>query len=221
MAAGLAADIARRSARFGMLPIVAALAAGCSVLQGARVEDPVLHVLDARPAVVATPATRDIVLEVSAPRAAPGYDSPAIAYVQRPFVLDYFAIHRWADTPARMVGPLLVRAAEQTGYFRAVVQAPTAATADFRLDSELSRLQQDFTTRPSRVELSLRLQLVEIRTRRVVATRVIEVTSAAATDDPGGGVAAANAAMAQALAQAAEFCVAATVNHAPPGARER
>jgi cholesterol transport system auxiliary component len=120
---------------------------------------------------------RDLVLEVALPRAWPGFDTAQMAYVRQPYELDYFAASRWADTPPRMLGPLLARALEQTGSFRAVVQMPSTVPADFRVDTELVRLQQDFGVRPSRVELTLRVQLIDVRGKRVAATRVVEVSA--------------------------------------------
>jgi cholesterol transport system auxiliary component len=200
--------------------VALALAAGCTALPAPKVEDPVLHVLDAKPAIARAPATRDLVLEVGAPRAAPGFDTAALVYVQKPYVLDAFATHRWADAPARMIGPPLTRALEQTGYFRAVVPAPAGVPADLRIDTELVRLQQDFTRRPSRVELSLRFRLLDLRGRRVVASRVVDVDVPAPSDDPDGGVLAANEALANALTQAAAFAVAAAADVPPEtGAR--
>ena len=192
--------------------VALALAAGCTALPTPKVEDPVLHVLDAKPAIARAQTARDLVLEVSVPRAAPGFDTAALLYVRKPFVLDAFATHRWADAPARMIATPLTRALEQTGYFRAVVPAPTGVPTDLRLDTELVRLQQDFTSRPSRVELSLRFRLLDLRGRRVVASRVVDVDVAAPSDDPDGGVIAANAALANALAQAAAFAVAAAAD---------
>jgi cholesterol transport system auxiliary component len=190
-----------------VLSIVAVLVAGCTALPSPKIEEPVLHVLDAKPVITRAQVARELVLEVGVPRAAPGFDTAALLYVQKPFVLDAFATHRWVDAPARMIGPPLTHALEQTGYFRAVVPAPTGVPADLRLDTELVRLQQNFMTRPSRVELSLRFRLLDLRGRRVVAARVVDVDVAAASDDPDGGVVAANTALARALAQAAAFAV--------------
>jgi cholesterol transport system auxiliary component len=218
---GASTTTADRRRLLVQLSVVAALLAGCSALPSPRVEEPVLHVLDAKPAVPRAQATRDLVLEVSVPRAAPGFDTAALLYVQKPFVLDAFAVHRWADAPARMIGPPLTRALDQTGYFRAVVPAPAGVPADLRLDTELVRLQQNFMTRPSRVELSLRFQLLDLHGRRVVAARVVDGEVEAASDDPYGGVVAANAALASALTLAAAFAVAAAADVAPqdPGKR--
>jgi cholesterol transport system auxiliary component len=155
------------------------------------------------------------VLEVGAPRAAPGFDTAAIAYVQRPATLDYFAVHRWVESPAKMLGPILVRTLEGTGAFKAVVRGAAGVGTDLRLDTEIVRLQQSFLTRPSRVELALRLQLIDVGARRVVATRVVEIVRDAPSDDPAGGGLAANAALASALEDVAAFCVTASATVVP------
>jgi cholesterol transport system auxiliary component len=187
--------------------VLATFVGGCTALKPAEVDNPNLHLLDAK-SVAIVPEKRDLVLEVSAPRAWPGFDTPQMVYVQTPHELDYYANNRWVDSPARMLGPLLARALEESGSFRAVVQSPTMVPADVRLVSELIRLQQNFTTRPSRVELSLRVQLLDVRTKRVLETKTFDVTETAGSDDAYGGVAAANLALQRVLTQVAEFCIA-------------
>jgi len=197
---------AQRTRRVAILAACSLLGSGCSLVPSTPADPTSLHLLDARPA-VATTARRDHVLAVSPPRAAPGFDSAAMAYVQRAHALDHYATHRWADTPARMLGQLLTRTLEDTGSFRAVVPAGSGLQADLRLDTEIVRLQQSFLGRPSRVEFTLRAQLVDVPARRVLATRYVEATQEAPSDDAPGGVVAANAAVASALAQVAAFCV--------------
>ena len=150
-------------------------------------------------------AGSDVTLEVSVPRATPGFDTPRIAYVERPYAIDYYSRSEWADTPARMLGPLLAAAFERSGAFRAVVLAPTSAQAELRVDVELVRLQQDFTIKPSRADLALRVQVVDARARRVLATLVVEETEPAATQDAYGGVAATNAALKRAIERTVAF----------------
>jgi cholesterol transport system auxiliary component len=189
---------------------------GCASLLPPREPEPALHVLAPPPVAIANAGKRDVVLEIALPRAAPGFDTPRIVYVQRPYELDSFARHRWAEAPARMLAPLLTQALERSGAFRAVVQAPTAVPADVRVATELLRLQQNFAPRPSRVEVVLRVQLVDVRARRVLATRTFEDDEPAPTDDALGGVAAANAVLARVLTQVVEFCVAETAPRAVP-----
>jgi cholesterol transport system auxiliary component len=197
-------SVLRGAWRSGALGAFVLIVAGCTVLPPA-VPAPSLHLLDALPATPAAGERRDLTLEVAPVRAAPGFDTAAMAYVGKPHALDHFAQNRWADTPARMLTPLLVRTLESEGGFRAIVPGPSSVPADLRVDTELVRLQQDFLQKPSRVDLALRVQVVGLRDRRVLATRYVEVTEPAASDDPAGGVAAANVAAARALAMVAAF----------------
>ncbi len=197
-----------------LLTMAPLLLAGCSLWPAGAADEPTRHVLDARPA-VAAPARRDLVLEVGAPRAAPGADSAAMVYLQAEHTVDHYATHRWIDTPARMLAPLLTRTLEDAGSFRAVVPTPSGLRADLRLDTEIVSLRQSFQSRPSRAEITLRVQLLDVAARRVLATRYVEVSQDAPSDDAPGGVRAANAAVARALAQVAAFCVDAAADWRP------
>jgi len=195
-----------RRARLGVVAL-AALVCGCAALQPPRVEIPSLHVLGAAPAARVAPVKRDAVLEVALPRAWPGFDTPQMAYVRQRYDLDYYAGHRWADTPARMLGPLLASALEQTGSFRAVVQMPSAVLADLRIETELIRLQQNFALSPSRAEFALRVQLIDLRSRRMLASQLFEESEPARSEDAAGGVAAANLALARLLDRVVDYCI--------------
>jgi len=192
--------------RCGLLAL-AALLGGCTALQPPRVEAPSMHVLVAAPAARAAPVRRELVLEVAMPHAWPGFDTPQMAYVRQPYDLDYYANNRWADTPARMLGPLLASALEQSGSFRAVVQMPTAVLADLRIETELIRLQQNFGTPPSRVEIVVRVQVIDVRGRRILGSRLFEESEPAASEDAYGGVVAANRALARLLERVVAYCI--------------
>ena len=186
--------------------VSAVLLSGCAALPSPQVEAPNIYVLEARPADRAIHTGGTLVLAVSAPRARAGFDTTRIAYVRQPHELDFFAKSRWADTPSRMLAPLLVQALEQRGGFRAVVQAPTAVAADLRLDTEFVRLQQDFSVHPSRADVSLRAQLVDLRSKRVIAAKEFAESENAPGEDAYGGVIAANRALQRLLARLADFC---------------
>lgn len=190
-----------------VLTTLALLMAGCAALQPPRMESPALYLLDARPAVSAPRPQRKLVIAVDAPSARPGVDTPQIAYVRQAHKLDYYVKNRWADTPSRMLAPLLVQALEQSGNFRAVLRTANPIPADLRLDTEWIRLQQDFTTQPSRVELTLRAQLYDLKSRQVLAVREFDAAENAASEDAYGGVIAANRALARVLGQLTDFCV--------------
>jgi cholesterol transport system auxiliary component len=187
------------------------LLAGCTGLSAQPVTSQTIYVLEAQRATKPAQVKRDIVLAVNEPQTRPGFDTPQIAYVQKPHELNYFVTSRWADTPARMLEPLLVQAMEQADSFRAVVQRPGAVPADVRLDTELIRLQHDFVTRPSRVQLTLRAQLIDVRGQRVLAVKQFDESENAASDNAYGGVTAANQAVQRMLDQLADFCVSESV----------
>ena len=186
--------------------LLAMFIAGCSALQPPQMESPALYLLEARPAAPAKGPQRDLVLTVNPPSARPGFDTPQIAYVRQAHKLDYYVKNRWADTPSRMLAPLLAQALEQAGSFRAVVRTANPVPADLRLDTELIRLQHDFTAHPSRVELTLRAQLYDVKGRKVLAVREFNAAESATSEDAYGGVVAANRALERVLEQLIEFC---------------
>ena len=155
-------------------------------------------------------------LVVSQPRAAAGFDSQRIIYTRDTYKLDYFAHSEWIDTPARMLTPAIVAAIENSNAFRAVVQTPSAATGDLRLDTEILRLQHNFTESPSRVRFTLRAYVVDSATRRVLATREFDESAAAASEDPYGGVVAANRAVQIGMEKLASFCSDVAATWQPP-----
>lgn len=183
------------------------LLAGCGSLLPKPAAPPTLYALDDVTVVAAAQAAASApTLIVSTPRATAGFDTRHIVYQRQAHQLDYYAQSQWADTPAQMLAPLLLRALERGGAFRAVLAAPAAAQGDYRLDTELLRLQQDFVTAPSRVRLTLRAVLVNTATRRAVAAREFDVSLPAPSEDAYGGVRAANQAAQQLLAELAAFC---------------
>jgi cholesterol transport system auxiliary component len=145
-------------------------------------------------------------LIVSPPHAAAGFDSQRIMYVRTTDQLEHFAHNEWIDTPARMLAPLIVGAVERSGAFRAVVQTPSPATGEMRLDTEILRLQHEFVSVPSQVRFTLRAYLVESVTRRVIASREFDAVVPASSEDPHGGVVAANRAVHTVLENLSAFC---------------
>ena len=161
----------------------------------------------ATPAAAPRASATGLTLIVATPHAAAGFDSRRMMYLRRGDELEYFAHNEWIDTPARMLAPLIVAAVEARGAYRAVVLTPSPATGQVRLETEILRLQQEFLGAPSRVRFTLRAQLVESGTRRVVASREFEAVAAAPSENPRGGVTAAHEAVRKVLGELADFCV--------------
>ena len=155
------------------------------------------------------PARRssDKILLVTAPRAAPGFDSNRIAYSREPLKLDYYNDSGWSDTPAKMLLPILVRAFETTGAFKAVMSPPAPGFADLRVDVDVIRLQQDLMTQPSKVRLSARIKVLDMKSGQVLGTQVFEAVEPAPSEDAYGAVRAANAAVGKVLGKMVPFAL--------------
>lgn len=198
-----------RATRFGLMALALSVMAlaGCSALGPGTTPTPAFYALDGvRAGAPAAAAATAPTLIINPPHAAAGFDSQRMIYVREPHKFEYFAHSEWIDPPARMLGPLLVAAIENTGAFRAVVLTPGAAAGDLRLDTDIIRLQHEFQTKPSRVRFTLRAYLVDDKTRRVLAWREFDGEVTATSDDPYGGVLAANRAVQGVLHDLAVFC---------------
>jgi len=185
-----------------------AMMSSCAVL-GNKTAPPLhtynLQLPAASKGMLVPPRNNAPVLLVDVPHAAAGYDSNRMIYTRQAQTQEVFANSAWADTPARMLAPLLVERLQQSGQFRAVLLSPTAAKASLRLDTTILQLQQDFLQVPSRVHFRIQATLLDNNTREVLAWRAVDITRDATSADAAGGVNAANAAVRDALQQIADF----------------
>jgi cholesterol transport system auxiliary component len=155
-----------------------------------------LSSLTTNPRVGTTSALNLPTLIVNPPHAAAGFDTSKIIYLRKKFQIDYYAQSEWIAPPPRMLAPLIVERLSRTGKFKAVVLTPTAVVADLRLTAEIVRLQHEFfdETAASRVRFTLRVQIMDEKTRRVLEYRELDAVVAATTENAAGGVSAANSA---------------------------
>lgn len=183
------------------------LLAGCIGPQGKQT-DTATYLLSAALPAKSAPQKSALTLLVAPTRAHPGYDTPRMAYVREANRIEYYAYHRWVETPARMLTPLIAQALESGGAFGAVVQSPASVRANLRLDTELVSLLQDFTQQPSRVRLALRAQLVDAGSGAVIATRTFETHANATAEAAPGGAEGANRAAVELMQKLREWCAA-------------
>ena len=159
------------------------------------------------------------VLLVSPPQAEPGFETQRMVYVKRPYELEYYAVNQWADTPVHMFAPLMVQALnQQNDAWRAVIPLPSSIRGDYRLDTHGFLLQQEFLQQPSRVRVMVRAQLVDLKGSTVLSTRAFEVVENATSENPYGGVQAANRAIAGLLDQIGSW-LRQCVRHSPECSR--
>ncbi|GKS59454.1 hypothetical protein YTPLAS18_29810 [Nitrospira sp.] len=145
------------------------------------------------------------VIIVAQPQAQPGFDSPRMTYMKRPYELQYFSSNEWVDQPTRMLAPLLVRAIEQQGVARAVVGLPSSARGDLRLDVDGVEAVQEFFDVPSHARIAFRARLVRLSDHAVLGSHAFEAIEPAPTEDAYGGAMAANRAVAKAVDEMADW----------------
>jgi cholesterol transport system auxiliary component len=190
-----------------LLLIMAWLSAACTLLPEPKPAVLDKYLLEYTP-VATVPGRDDLpVLVITGPQAHGAYDTSRIAYMQQQYGLRYYVRSRWADTPSRMLAPILAEAMSATGEFQALSGSPGRLASDLRLDSELLRFHQDFTVHPSRMHITLRAKLVDLADQRVIATRLFDIQEVATSEDTYGGVQAANRAVVQLAEQLSLFCL--------------
>ena len=138
-------------------------------------------------------------LIINTPKAAAGFDTQRMMYTRAPHQLEYFARNEWIDTPAQLLRPLMISAIEKTSAFNAVLTKQSVIASDLRLESEVIKLVQDFSTKPSHVQFRLRVTMIDNATQHIIAMQEFNERVNANTDNPIGGVLAANVAINLAL----------------------
>ncbi|KTD50358.1 transport protein [Legionella quinlivanii] len=129
---------------------------------------------------------------ITHPDAATGYDTEEMLYTDKPFEISNFVHNAWMGPPADMLLPLMVQSLQKSGYFYAVASTATSELTDYRLDTQLLELQQNFLKKPSQLDFTAKIVLTHVSDNRIIASRIIELHVPCPSDTPYGGVIAAN-----------------------------
>jgi len=121
-----------------------------------------------------------------------GYQTDAMLYQERPFEIRPFAHHAWQSNPGSMIYPLIYQSLQESQVFHAIATGPYAWQTNYRLDTQLIQLVQNFQFKPSRIYLTIKASLTRISDNQVIASHVWHIQKPCATDTPQGGVSAAN-----------------------------
>jgi ABC-type uncharacterized transport system auxiliary subunit len=152
------------------------------VLQGGPVSQP-------REAMISKPCAS---LRISLPGSAPGINTVRMAYTTELNRLDYFAYNEWVATPARMIASMMESRIDALGLFSAAILGSSDIKTDFRLDSEVRVLQQDFANGTSTVTLTIKVTLIEVANRSLLNSKTFSYREPADGENAEAGVAAAN-----------------------------
>ena len=146
-------------------------------------------------------------LLISKPDAMAGYRTEQMLYVNQRFNLAPFAKNAWTNPPADMLYPVLIERFQSSHAFRAISSSPYADRADYRLDTQLLALHQNFLFKQSRLQFLAKITLTRIKDNHVLSSRLIEENILCPSNTPYGGVLAANIAVSTFTNQTLNFVV--------------
>ncbi|WP_035889026.1 ABC-type transport auxiliary lipoprotein family protein [Legionella norrlandica] len=150
---------------------------------------------------------QSVTIQVTAPEAVAGYQTEEMLYMKKPYKLEPYAKNAWTSPPADMLFPLLVQSLQRSGYFYAVTSSPYSEKADYRLDTQLLSLKQNFIKKPSVLEFSAKVVLSHVDDNQILGSRIISLQIPCSEDTPYGGVIAANQATLRFTAAVADFVI--------------
>jgi cholesterol transport system auxiliary component len=165
----------------------------CSAVQLPVTNQYRLQAFDTR-ALQSSPSAHRTLL-ISQPEAAEGYQTEQMLYVDKPFQLSAFAGNAWVSTPANMLFPLLIQSFQASRAFSAIASSPYPNQVDYRLDTQVIAMQQNFLTTPSQLELTLKIVLTHVKNNTILFSTILTETVTCTSDTPYGGVVAANQAI--------------------------
>jgi len=144
---------------------------------------------------------------VTEPEAVAGYQTEQMMYMKTPFELSAFANNAWINPPAAMLFPLIMQSLQSSGCFYAVASSPHAEKTDYRIDTQLIELHQNFLCKPSRIDFAAKIVLTQVSDNRVIASRLMRQRVTCPTETPYGGVIAANRATENFTAELNHFVI--------------
>lgn len=144
-------------------------------------------------------------IQVLQPTTSSYYVSKNMYYQLKPHNLQAYSVNRWLAPPSQMLLPLLAQSLINSNYYHAVIAAPTNVTTTYRLATRIINFYQDFTVKPSQIVMTIQATLINNRTSRIIASQEFSARVPAPTNNPYGGVLAANQATQQILGKIVAF----------------
>ena len=133
------------------------------------------------------------------------YQNKQMFYQIKPYEISSFAKNTWASPPAEMIFPLIVQSLEHSRQFQAVLSSSNDEPTDYRLDTQLLKLEQNFLSKPSVMDMRLKAVLTDVKNGQIIASRLFTQHIHCPSDSPYGGVMAANQATRQLTSDLVNF----------------
>jgi ABC-type uncharacterized transport system auxiliary subunit len=173
--------------------------AGC--LGGASTPPRTYYVLqDRAPAETTKPrATSGRSLVVAGSSADVFYDAESLVFSRHPGQRAYYQFASWTDRPSHMVGRLAERRLDARGQFASVARLSTGLRADLLLNIVVVEFYHDVAVNPAVVRVELTVELIDWRSRSLLAERTFTSSVAVKKGDAEGAADAFDRAITDAL----------------------
>jgi cholesterol transport system auxiliary component len=132
--------------------------------------------------------TRDYKVVVRDILASGFIDSHRVVFSRVKGEVGYYQFASWVEPPAKAITDGLVLGLDKSKLFKAVSKATSGAVADYQLNAELLEFSHDVSASETFVKIILRAELVDLRTRGVVATKLFELSQPVLSDNVDGAV---------------------------------
>ncbi len=214
-ASGNGINARRRAVALALPSGALLLAGGCVSIGGGDNPAPVWYLLEdsgaasapraalaeaTRPAGTVATADRGAVASIDrvlmiGPVLASSFDeSDKLAYSRAPGTRAHYQFAGWTERPAHRIGVLVERRLATRGRFAAVVQSTAGIRGDIVLNLALEHLYHDVSVSPGSVRVGLVAELVDWRSRALLARRSFEHSTPAARESADAAVEAMNSA---------------------------
>lgn len=128
------------------------------------------------------------------------YESDQLVFSRTPGTRGYYQFARWTERSGKRFATLMRSRLDRLGHYR-VAAASGQVRGDLLLDSELVEFYHDARSEPGQVHLVLRVDLLDLKQRTLLARRVFEQRVPVATYDAAGAAAASGVAVGHTLDQ--------------------
>jgi cholesterol transport system auxiliary component len=154
-------------------------------------------------AAAVTPAARVLVLTDT--QAGAFYDTDGMAFSRQPGTRGYYQFARWSERSGKRFSDLLLARLEREKLFAAVAQTSSNVRGDWLLTTEIVEFYHDASQPPGAVKMELRAEVVDLKTRSLVARRMFSQTIASSSFDAAGAHKAFNEASTRTLNEMADW----------------
>lgn len=188
----------RTVVRAWLLAALVAVSAGCAGLNltgSQAVSWYTLEDLRGAETVEQSPVTRPLTLLVGPVDANPFYDSTQLAYSRSSQARAYYQFAGWTDRPTKRLARLIERRLVDRAGFEAVAGSTAGIRGDLVLNLTLDELYHDAQASPQQGRIAMHAELIDLRTRTLVARRDFEAARTVRDSDSAGAVAALNEAL--------------------------